>query len=131
MKRIFLWVLPLLAFAACEYDDTEVKNRLDDLGGKVAELEQQVRALNADLTTLGDLIAGKQFISDVKDNEDGSYTLTLVTAAGGSTSVTIRDGKDAVAPQIGVKLDTDGKYYWTLDGVFITNAGGGETPGLG
>lgn len=128
MKRIFLWVLPLLAFAACEYDDTEVKNRLDDLGGKVAELEQQVKALNADLTTLGDLIAGKQFISDVKDNGDGSYTLTLVTAAGGSTSVTIRDGKDAVAPQIGVKLDTDGKYYWTLDGVFITDGGGGKLP---
>lgn len=128
MKKIFLWVLPLMAFAACEYDDTEVQNRLDDLDGKVAELEQQVKALNADLSTLGDLIAGKQFISGVTDNGDGSYTLTLVTSAGASTTVTIRDGKDAVAPRIGVKQDTDGKYYWTLDGEFIPKEGGGNLP---
>jgi hypothetical protein len=32
------------------------------------------------------------------------------------------DGKDAAAPEIGVKQDTDGNYYWTINGNFI------ETP---
>lgn len=128
MKKIILWVLPLLAFAACEYDDTEVRNRLDGLDDQVAELRQQVESLNEELSTLGALLAGKQFISGVTDNGDGSYTLTLVTSAGASTTVTIRDGKDAVAPRIGVKQDTDGTYYWTLDGEFITDAGGGKLP---
>lgn len=123
MKKMLLWVLPLLVLTACAYDDTEVLNRLDGLDEKVAELEQRVDALNSELTTLSALIAGKQFISDVKINEDGSHTLTLITAAGESSSITIRDGSDGIAPKIGVRQDADGKYYWTLDGEFIIAEG--------
>lgn len=127
MKKILLWILPLLALSSCEYDDTDLKNRLDGLDDKLADLEARVDALNSDVNTLEELISGKRFISDVVQDEDGGYTLTLVTSSGESSTVTIRDGIDGTAPAIGVRQDTDGKYYWTLDGEFIL-AGGGNFP---
>lgn len=128
MKKILLWILPLLAFSSCEYDDTDLKNRLDDLDDKVDQLEARVDALNTDVSTLEQLISGKRFISNVAANEDGSYTLTLVTSSGESSTITIRDGIDGTAPAIGVRQDADGKYYWTLDGEFILAEGGGNYP---
>lgn len=125
MKKFLFLILPLLALSACEYDDADLKKRIDDLNDRVAELEAKVEALNSDITTLRQLIDGKRFISDVTANEDGSHTLTLVTSNGESSTLTIKNGTDA--PAIGVKQDTDGKYYWTLDGEFIL-AGGSKLP---
>lgn len=121
MKKILLFFLAsLLALAtSCSYDDSEIKDRLDDLDNKVAELEKLVKTLNSDVVSLRELVAGKRFISSVTTNEDGSYTLTLVTAGGETSTITIRNGNDGASPAIGVKLDTDGLYYWTLNGEYI------------
>ncbi len=127
MKKILFLFLLLPALTACEYDDTGLKKRLDDLDDKFTELEARVDALNTDVTTLEQLISGKRFISNVTTNEDGSYTLTLVTPAGESSTITIRNGQNGTTPVIGVKLDSDGKYYWTLNGEFIL-AGGKKLP---
>ena len=42
---------------------------------------------------------------------------------GVEAKLVIKDGEAGAAPAIGVKLDSDGKYYWTLDGEFITEGG--------
>ena len=89
-----------LALAGCEYDDAEVKDRLDDLEGRVDALEKTVNSLNINVGNLQSLIDGKLFITAVTENPEGG-----------------------AAPAIGVKLDSDGKYYWTLDGEFITEGG--------
>ena len=63
------------------------------------------------------LIDGKLFITAVTENpEGGGYTLSLVTSDGEASQIVIKDGEAGAAPAIGVKLDSDGKYYWTLDG---------------
>ena len=36
------------------------------------------------------------------------------------------DGKDGVTPTIGVKQDTDGVYYWTLNGNWLTDDKGNK-----
>ena len=41
------------------------------------------------------------------------------------------DGKDGHTPQIGVRKDTDGVYYWTLDGEWLTDAEGNKIPTTG
>lgn len=46
---------------------------------------------------------------------------------GEASQIVIKDGEAEAAPVIGVKLDSDGKYYWTLDGKFI-EAGGKKLP---
>ena len=123
MKKILLMIVPLMALIGCSYDDTDIQKRLDDLDGQLTELQALVKALNSDVTTLKELVAGKRFISDVQPGEDGGYVITLVTAAGETSTITISDGKDGTSSVIGVKQDSDGVYYWTLNGDFILDNG--------
>lgn len=123
MKKILLMLVPLLALIGCSYDDTDIQKRLDDLDGQLTELQALVKALNSDVTTLKELVAGKRFISDVQPGEDGGYVVTLVTAAGETSTITISDGKDGTSSVVGVKQDSDGIYYWTLNGEFILDNG--------
>ena len=41
------------------------------------------------------------------------------------------DGQDGYTPQIGVKQDTDGIYYWTLDGEWMTDESGNKIKAQG
>ena len=101
MKKILLMIVPLMALIGCSYDDTDIQKRLDDLDGQLTELQALVKALNSDVTTLKELVAGKRFISDVQPGEDGGYVITLVTAAGETSTITISDGKDGTSSVIG------------------------------
>lgn len=123
MKKILLMIVPLMALIGCSYDDTDIQKRLDDLDGQLTELQALVKALNSDVTTLKELVAGKRFISDVQPGEEGGYVITLVTAAGETSTITISDGEDGTSSVIGVKQDSDGIYYWTLNGDFILDNG--------
>ena len=123
MKKILLMIVPLMALIGCSYDDTDIQKRLDDLDGQLTELQALVKALKSDVTTLKELVAGKRFISDVQPGEDGGYVITLVTAAGETSTITISDGEDGTSSVIGVKQDSDGVYYWTLNGDFILDNG--------
>ena len=40
----------------------------------------------------------------------------------------IYNGKDGHTPTIGVKKDTDGNYYWTLDGEWMQDSEGNKIP---
>lgn len=129
MKKILLYVLPLLVLTACKYDDTDLQKQIDGLDDKLTELTTRIDAMNTDIAGLRDLIAGKRFISAITANEDGGYTLTMVTSTGETSTITIKDGQNGTdAPAIGVKQDTDGKYYWTLNGEFILTEQGAKLP---
>ena len=123
-KLFFLAALLCTALAGCEYDDSNVQERLDGLEDRVAALEKAVNTLNTNVSTLQSFVDGKLFITSVTENpEGGGYTLSLVTSNGEASEIVIKDGEDGAAPVVGVKLDTDGKYYWTLDGEFIKEDG--------
>ena len=123
-KLLALAAVLCLALAGCEYDDAEVKERLDDLEDRVDTLEKTVNSLNINVGNLKSLVDGKLFITAVTENsEGGGYTLSLVTSDGKVSKIVIKDGEAGATPAIGVKLDSDGKYYWTLDGEFITEGG--------
>ena len=120
----------LATFSGCEYDDTDVQDRLGNLENKVTEIEALGKSLNTEIETLQALIEGKLFITDVTENADGKgYTLSLISDAGTVSTIVIEDGEDGqkgddgATPDLGVKQDTDGKYYWTIDGEFIVVEG--------
>ena len=52
------------------------------------------------------------------------YTITFAK----SGPVAIYNGKDGYTPTIGVKKDTDGNYYWTLDGEWMKDSEGNKIP---
>lgn len=72
MKKLFLWTALLcVALTGCEYDDSEVRQRLDGLEDRVDALEKAIGALNANVGTLQSLVDGKLFITSVTENPEG------------------------------------------------------------
>ena len=119
--------LTLLLTAACssDYDDSGLKSEINNLDGRLSALEQQVKSMNGDITSIRTIVTALQnndYITDVTPLANGSgYEITFAKAG----KITIRhgsngkDGVDGKAPAIGIQKDTDGIYYWTLDGKFI------------
>ena len=79
---------------------------------RLTEVEAKVASLNTQLTKLQELIDGKQFITGIKKNEDGTNVISFVNAYGELSTITLSDGK---SPDISVKQAADGKWYVSYD----------------
>lgn len=127
MKNIsYLLIVTSLVLASCG----NLKERLDNLEGRVEALEKQCERLNQNLSSL-------QAIAEVLNNADFIKSVTPVKSDGGiigytlefikSPAITIfngSDGKDGRdAPVIGIRKDGD-SYYWTLGGEWLLDADG-------
>lgn len=91
MKRFLTYALVVLLATAC-YNDDELKSRLDDVDQRLTKVETLVSSLNTQLTKLQELIAGKQFISNIEDKEDGTHVITFVNSYGEMSTMTLKDG---------------------------------------
>jgi hypothetical protein len=139
MKKITLFILAAVAmvFAGCKNYDSDI----DDINARLAKLEAWQESVNTNISSLQTIVTalqGKDYVTSVVALSDGSgYQITFDK----SGTITIKngvDGKDGVTPVIGVKKDTDGYYYWTVNtgsGVtFLKDADGnmirttGDTP---
>lgn len=95
---------------------------------RLTEVEAKVASLNTRLTKLQELIDGKQFITGIKKNEDGTNVISFVNAYGELSTITLSDGK---SPDISVKQAADGKWYWTLNGEWLLDKDGNTIPVTG
>ena len=68
---------------------------------------------------------------DGKDGVDGAPGQDGATGAPGQNGTDGEDGEDGTTPVIGVKKDTDGKYYWTLNGSWLLDEAGNKVPTTG
>ena len=131
MKHVFLTIAILsgLSLPSCKYDDAEIWDKVNDLDERLTSVETAVETMNRNVETLQRLIDGKLFISALDENGDGSYTLKLVTPAGELSSLTVRNGRDGASgttPRIGVRQDSDGRYYWTVNDEWVVDETGGK-----
>lgn len=140
-----LWVAGIMMCActlglfSCsdEYDDSELRNTIEDLGDRVATLEEWQKSVNTSIESLQSLVSAlenRDYITDVtpvtEGGEEVGYTITFQNG----DPITIRHGKngaDGTSPVVGVAQDTDGKYYWTLNGDFIKDDNGNKIPVTG
>ena len=60
---------------------------------------------------------------DGKDGQDGQDGLPGTDGAPGQDGI---DGTDGTTPVIGIKLDIDNVYYWTLNGEWLTDGNGNK-----
>ena len=87
------------------------------------------------LQTIVEALEKRDYITNVSPvREDGvvvGYTISFassdtITIYNGKDGVNGTDGKDGYTPQIGVMKDTDGIYYWTLDGEWLLDGKGNK-----
>lgn len=150
-KLLWMWMLLLIvAISSCEYDDSDLWNKVNSLDERVSNIEKSLSKMNKDISTMSVMINALEnniFVSEVVETKDVSgkvigYVIkfsdgTTATIANGKDGENGKDGVDGTdgkdgengkdgadgkdAPVIGVKKDSDGKYYWTqtIDGVTI------------
>lgn len=135
MKKLLYLVAAVgMLFTACEYDDADIYNRVDDLENRVLELEETIAALNQDIVGVRTLVEAMQnnvYVSKIVEGETG-YEVYFTNGE----KITIADGKAGEAGKDGVTvtvlLDEDGAYYWgvTKDGKtdFLLDDNGNKLP---
>lgn len=129
MKKSIIYLLSaiMLFAASCNYDDSALVGRVDNLEDRVLKLEELCKQMNTNISSLQTLVNALQendFVTGVtpitKDDETIGYTITFTK----SQPITIYHGEDGHSPIIGVKQDADGIYYWTLDGDWLLDNDG-------
>lgn len=153
MKRILYLLFAVSALWSCnsDYDDSALTGRVDDLENRVAKLEELCKQMNTNISSLQSIVAALQnndYVTGVapitKNGEIIGYTISFAKSApitiyhgengkdgvngsdgkDGQDGKPGEDGKDGSTPVVGVKQDTDGIYYWTLNGGWLLDDAG-------
>ena len=142
MKRLFTLcaiVIAVVVSSCSKFDDSaiwdklnEQEQTLNDHEKRIAALEELCKQMNTNINALQTLVEAlekKDYVTNVspvrEDGEIVGYTISFAN----SDTITIyngKDGKDGYTPQIGVMKDTDGIYYWTLDGEWLLDGKGNK-----
>ena len=145
MKKLHLLLLSitLCVFSACHND---IWDAIDGLDGRVTKLEELCKEMNTNITalqTIVDVLQSNDFITNIveikKEGKVVGYTITFgkhdpITiyhgqdGKDGQNGTNGKDGQDGITPVIGVAQDTDGVYYWTLNGEWLLDDNGNKLP---
>ena len=131
MKRLFTLFtgLCVMLLAGCndEYDDSALVKRLDDFEQRLERLERLCNDMNTNLGSMQTIVTALDrgdYITSVEPlTENGSMVGYTIRFAKG-TPIVVYNGKPGTAPVVSVKKDTDGIYYWTLDGEWLEDSRG-------
>lgn len=135
-KIITCMILGLLSLVSCtEYDEVAMWNKNEDMGSRLAALEELCSQLNTNIVSLQQIVEalqGNDYVTGVVPVVENGETVGYTISFSKSGPVTIYHGKkgengqDGTTPVIGVEQDTDGLYYWTLDGEWLTDDEGSK-----
>ena len=155
MKRFFLYISLILCFLGCNHKDLLWMEVVEDLDGRITYLEQICSEMNtniAALQTIVDVLQSNDYITGIVEiKRDGvviGYTITFgkhdpitiyhgqdgkdgqdgTDGQDGINGTDGKDGADGSTPIIGVAQDTDGVYYWTLNGEWLLDDNGNKLP---
>lgn len=111
---------------SCSYGDDidKVNERVDDLTKRVTTLEELVKTANTNISalqTLVDQLSKAEYVTNVTENNNG-YTLTFRSGKTATIANGV-NGVDGHSPLVSVKKDTDGNWYWTIDGEWLISDG--------
>ena len=148
MKKLLTLIaiaLAVMVSSCSKFDDSaiwdklnEQEQTLNDHEKRIAALEELCKQMNTNINALQTLVEAlekRDYITNVSPvREDGvvvgytisfasSDTITIYNGKDGKDGV---DGKDGYTPQIGVMKDTDGIYYWTIDGEWLLDGKGNK-----
>lgn len=115
----------LLSLSACQHDD--IWDKLNEHDQKIEQLEQQCRDLNSNvqaLQTIVQSIQQNEQVTDVTKIMEGGIEVGYSITFSKSGTITIMNGTSS--PVIGVKKHSDGTYYWTSDGEWMTDDNGNK-----
>ena len=136
MRKLFLSLftaIVLLAVSCSEpYDDSPPSAPNDNLENNDAQLKELCQQINTNilaLQTIVEVLQNDDYVTNIAPITKGSKIIGYTISFSMCDSITIycdEDGKDGYTPQIGVKADANGLYYWTLDGEWLLDNSGNQ-----
>ena len=134
MRRLLVLSFVLMLSACARFDDSAIWEELLNHKERIEKLEAECDRLNSNISALQvilEAIQSKDYVTDiVKVVEDGveiGYSLTF--AKGGKVTIYHGTaGEDGSTPKIGIQKASDGLYYWTSDGEWLTDEEGEKIP---
>ena len=159
-KLLYILIAAALVFSCNIYDDTWIQEELERQKDAVSKLESDCQSWNDNLTALEQILTSLQdndyiksvstiekngkvtgyqltfqkrgivIINHGQDGQDGKDGQDGEDGQDGKDAKDGKDGKDAGQPTIGVKQDTDGKWYWTVDNNWCLDDKGNKVPAI-
>ncbi len=115
MKKNLLYFIFAVCLVTAGCSDA-IENELNLLDRRLSSLEAACERLNSNikaLTSVVSAIEDHDFVTEVTQEKiDGNTVYTIYFSNSGP--VVIREGISADDPLVGVKMNSDGKYYWAM-----------------
>lgn len=132
MRKIILLFLSLSTIlSACQKDIWDSINSLDK---RVTELEQLCKEMNTNINALQALVKALEshdYITNMAPIQENGKVIGYTISFAYGDPITIYYGQDAQTPVIGVRLDTDEIYYWTINGQWLLDDKGQKIKAVG
>lgn len=146
-KQFVIYALALCALFGCK-DNSSLYGLLTDYDARITTLERLCSELNTNISSLQTIVEAQQtgdYITSITPIKENGVVIGYTITFAKNDSITIyhgqngKDGKDGTngingtngtngvdghTPIIGVAKDTDGVYYWTLDGEWLLDNNG-------
>ena len=135
MKRLLNSLLvgfALFASSACadifREEIYDIHAEIDKINARLDELCQELNENVSSLQTIIDAILQNDFVKEINPVKKDGVVIGYDIIFTQSGKVTIyygekgETGDDGHSPQIGMKQDTDGRWYWTIDGEWMLDA---------
>ena len=149
MKRFLLSVVlaTTLTLTSCQFDDSNIWDKFGEMEESIHDHEQRISALEElckqmntnieALQTLVNALEKRDYVTNVSEVRSNGEVIGYTISFASSDTITIyngkdgKDGQDGYTPQIGVMKDTDGIYYWTIDGEWLLDDNGNKIKAVG
>ncbi|MBQ2374896.1 MAG: leucine-rich repeat protein [Alistipes sp.] len=153
LLNLLLSAVIILAVSCGEsYDDSLIWEKLNDHENRITKLEEICKQMNTNITSLQTIVEALQnndYVTNIApitmDGKIVGYTITFSKSgsvtiyhgkdgkdgANGKDGQDGKDGADGYTPVIGVAMDSDGVYYWTLDGDWLLDKDGNKVKAEG
>lgn len=143
MKKYLCWALTMMLsvslFQGC-YDDSKIWEVIADHESRLSYLEEKCEQINTNIASIQYLIEtqlnGDYIVSTkpyLQNGKEIGYIITFhkrgpIIIYHGSNG---HDGEAGLTPVIAVKLDSDGVYYWTINGEWLLGEDGEKIKAVG
>lgn len=137
MKKFGYILFSLVSMTICScstFDDSSIQQQLKDHESRIQKLEQLCKDFQQNLGSVQEAVAALQksdYVTGVSPILYGQETIGYTITFKNSSPISIYHGKDAANPVIGIKQDTDGQWYWTLDGEWMSDQSGHKIKAVG
>lgn len=127
LAKLLSAFLAAAAIASCvRFDNSEIKSELSDIRDRLTALEEKAGGDVSGLWEIVNALSNSVTINSVSETDDG-----WVLRFSDGRVATLGKAGAAGTPALGAKQDTDGVYYWTLDGQWLLGEDGKKLPVTG